>query len=169
MTFRRATVLGCAHEAVKVSDELRAAGVAVDTWILPDECGTREAARIAAQAAVGGEWADRLAGTEITVTVFRNPEILSQAVVPYVLPRLPIGSVWLQMGLTADAETDRLAHAAADHEISFLNVQPAGKAGSHPIPGLPSAHRRTIPQLFAWEPFASGCRPGRPGPACSAG
>ncbi|MFD3437800.1 hypothetical protein ACFWU3_09890 [Streptomyces sp. NPDC058685] len=157
MTFRHATVLGSAGDAPRVSDELRAAGVEVGTWILPEELDGDAAAAIARKAGRGGEWADRLAGTEITVTVCRNPEILARAVVPYVLPQLPIGSVWLQVGRTSDDERECLADAAADHEIGFLCPRPWGE----PARG-PSA-RRTVPRLLACEPFLSAGRAGEPG------
>ncbi|MEV6784759.1 hypothetical protein [Streptomyces sp. NPDC051098] len=157
MTFRHATVLGSAGDARRISEQLRAAGADVGTWILPEELGAGEAAAIALKAGRGGEWTDRLAGTEITVTVCRNPEILVGAVVPYVLPQLPIGSVWLQMGRTSDDERERLADAAADHEIGFLCAGPRGE----PAQGL--AARWTIPRLFAREPFLSAGLAGEPG------
>ncbi|MER5770915.1 hypothetical protein [Streptomyces sp. NPDC001985] len=120
MNVNRAAVLGSAPEARHISNEFRTAGVPAASWILPGGCGGREAARFAEVIAAQGEWADRLAHTEITVTAFHDSRILGQAVVPHVLPHLPIGSVWLQLGRTAEEETAGLARAAADHEISFL-------------------------------------------------
>lgn len=127
MTFRRAAVLGSVCDALPVVDALRAAGVEVDTWFLPAGCTGREAAVLAEMAATGPEWSSRFAGTGLVVTVFPDSEILSQAVVPYVLPYLPIGSVWLHMGYSTSDETDGLTVAAADYEISFVQAQPVRK------------------------------------------
>ncbi|MET7621305.1 hypothetical protein [Streptomyces sp. NPDC005408] len=131
MTFHRVTVLGSACDAYPIADELCAAGVEVDTWILPEDCTGREAAALAELAAMDGQWAGQLADTELIITAFRDSRALTGAVVPYVLPHLPIGSVWLQMGQAARDETDGLALAADGYDISFRSAQLVGEMPTH--------------------------------------
>ncbi|MFI2212918.1 hypothetical protein [Streptomyces sp. NPDC020141] len=141
MLFHRAAVLGSDPDARRITNEFCAAGVSAASWILPGGCSVRAAAAFAELIASQGDWVRGLARTEITVTVFRDPRILDQAVVPHVLPHLPIGSVWLQLGRAADDETRGLARAAADHEISFLcpGRTPGPDAGGRPSAAAVSA------------------------------
>ncbi|MFI1867101.1 hypothetical protein [Streptomyces jumonjinensis] len=154
MLFHRAAVLGSAPDAHRISYGLFIAGVPAQTWILPGECDGRAAAECAEVSAARGEWASRLARTDITVTAFRDPRILDEAVVPYLLPHLPIGSVWLQLGRAARRGTDRLALAAADYEISFLS--PYCQAGSGAADAFCDiAVRQCSDVLSGYEPLAS--------------
>lgn len=133
MTFHHVAVLGSARDSFPIAEELRAAGMAVETWFLPDDCSGREAATLAELAAVDGAWAGRLANTEITITAFRDGQVLSEAVVPYVLPHLPIGSLWLQMGEVTLDERVSLADAAAEYDIGFLHAPLVRQARVNPL------------------------------------
>ncbi|MFF3400401.1 hypothetical protein ACFYW6_17965 [Streptomyces sp. NPDC002659] len=128
MTFHRATVLGSARDACPIVDDLWADGLAVDTWLLPADCTAHDAAVLAGLAALDGQWARRFADIELLVTVFQDAQI-PQAILPYVLPHLPIGSVWLHMGQATEDETKGFAKAADGNGISFLSAQ-LGKEAS---------------------------------------
>ncbi|WP_328863241.1 hypothetical protein [Streptomyces sp. NBC_00306] len=110
------------QDAAPITAELWASGAEVRTWLLPDGCTGQEAAVLAELAVVGADWEELLTRAEVTVTAVRNAEILHSAVVPYVLPRLPIGALWLNLWETTAQDASILQQAAAEHGITFLNA-----------------------------------------------
>ncbi|MEV6397344.1 hypothetical protein AB0M39_21655 [Streptomyces sp. NPDC051907] len=121
------TVLGSTRDVLPVHDELSADDVSVDTWTVPVDCSEREAEILAEMVAAGPEWEARLTRNAITITVFSTPRVLSAVIVPYVLPFLPVGSLWLHIGRLSGEEANRLADAAAEYEITFLNTPSADR------------------------------------------
>ncbi|MFK0179662.1 NAD(P)-binding domain-containing protein [Streptomyces xanthochromogenes] len=118
----RVTVLAAAHDAFRVTDGLRAAGLAVEYWALPSECSGSEAAALSELASADEDWAARLSSTQVLLTAFQTPEILPAAVVPRVLPYLEQGTLWVQMG-AVNSDTDREVQAAAErHGLRLLNL-----------------------------------------------
>ncbi|WP_433573665.1 hypothetical protein [Streptomyces sp. CA-251247] len=110
------------QDAAPITAELWASGAEVRTWLLPDGRTGQEAAVLAEFAAVGSEWVELLTTAKATITAVRNAAILHSAVVPYVLPNLPIGSVSLNLWETTARVASILKQAAADHGINFLNA-----------------------------------------------
>ncbi|MET8676023.1 NAD(P)-binding domain-containing protein [Streptomyces sp. NPDC004647] len=122
MPFPAITVLASARDAFRVTDGLRAAGMAAGMWTLPEECNAREAAALAELAAAGEEWSEHLTECRIIITAFRNPAILSSTIIPYVLPHLAVGSVWLQMGPVTQEEAHTASVAATEHHLSLVSA-----------------------------------------------
>lgn len=123
MTFRRAAVLGPTSADVPTADELCSAEVAAETWFLPADGAGREAVRLVGDPATGvdAHWPRLLADCDLLVTLFDDARLLSRAVVPRLLPHLPIGAVWLQLGRASADETEGFALAADEYDINFVN------------------------------------------------
>ncbi|MEV6781220.1 hypothetical protein [Streptomyces sp. NPDC051098] len=144
------------QDAAPISAELWASGAEVRTWLLPDGCTGQDAAALAELAAVGTEWEELLTTSEITITAVRNAEILHSAVVPYVLPQLPIGGLWLNLWETTARDASILQQAAADRGITFLNAigpnpqsspAPASSPNSCPTAHTPAFPAGEVPAL----------------------
>ncbi|MEJ8640113.1 hypothetical protein [Streptomyces sp. MS2.AVA.5] len=104
---------------------------------------------------------------EVTITAVRNAAILHSAVVPYVLPHLPIGSVWLNLWETTAGDAITLQQAAADHGITFLNaIGPSPQSSPNPASSPNSCHTANTSALPGGEvrqsrsPQLSTPRPG---------
>jgi 3-hydroxyisobutyrate dehydrogenase-like beta-hydroxyacid dehydrogenase len=122
MTIQRATVLGSARAAVPVAEDLHADGVMVSTWLLPDECTAQEAAALAELASADGALGEPLALAEVSLSVFRDAEVLA-AIVPYVLPYLSPHALWLHIGNLEEDARCSLSIAAARRGIPFLEAR----------------------------------------------
>ncbi|MFI5702591.1 cupin domain-containing protein [Streptomyces xanthochromogenes] len=121
MSIPRATVLASASDAFRVTDGLRAAGLAVEYWALPGDCSGPDAATLSELASADEEWARLLLPTQVLLTAFQNPQILTAAVLPRVLPYLAPGTLWLQIGAVSDDVGSEIARAAAKHGLRLLN------------------------------------------------
>lgn len=151
MSFGRAAVIGSVQDAAPITAELWASGAEVRSWLLPDGCTGQEAAVLAELAAVGADWEELLTTAEVTITAVRNAAVLHSAVVPYVLPQLPIGALWLNLWETTARDASILQQAAAEHGITFLNAIGPNPQSS-PAPALsphscPTAHTPAFPAV----------------------
>ncbi|MFF3697355.1 cupin domain-containing protein [Streptomyces sp. NPDC002221] len=144
----RVTVLATAYDAIRVTDGLRAAGLAVEYWALPGDCSGPEAAALSELASADEEWASLLLSTQVLLTAFQNPQILTAAVLPRVLPYLAPGTLWLQLGAVSDDRCSEIAGAAAKYGLRLLNRPLTWRANGGGLRRQRSVHDR--------EPVAAG-------------
>lgn len=118
----RVTLVASASIGLRWADGLRARGITVDIWVLPDDCSASHAGELAEEAAQGDQWGTTIRQSDILLTAVRDPGILRSVVVPFVLPHLSTACLWMQMGPISHEATSDLLAVAAEHEITLVNM-----------------------------------------------